>query len=109
MCHAQRTSSPVWTAPSPLHHVQLLSAVALVGLGAREEFVCEDSGPGPRPLRVRPRRLRRYAQPHSPGHRRTRHRDSIHRLAGPEAACVAPLATQAATATLLPATKTPVP
>ena len=38
-CHAQRTSSPLWTTPSSLHHLQLLPAIAVAGLGPREEFI----------------------------------------------------------------------
>ena len=82
---------------------------APVCLGAREEFVCKDSGRGARPLRIRARGLRRHAQPRSPAHRRAGQGDSLHRHAGLEAAPVASLAPRAATAAIPPATQTALP
>jgi REP element-mobilizing transposase RayT len=59
--HAQRPETPVRAPPPAFHQVQLLSEIAAISLGAREEPVCEDSGRSARPLRVRACGLRRHA------------------------------------------------
>src|SRR5665213_3183028 len=94
--YGSQTHSPLRAWASSLHHIHLLSAAPAAALCSRPKCVCSDSGRNPRSLCFFSSRLCRHARAHSSSHQRAGKGNALHRDSSPEAARLAPPATQEA-------------
>lgn len=75
--YAQAPQTHLRIRPSPLHHVQLLSSAAAVGLSARSQRLCANSWRSKRRARIRAGGLRGDAGTRSLAHRRAENGKSV--------------------------------
>src|SRR5216683_7196026 len=78
----QQIVSALRARASPFHHIQLLTTLAVVALGSRQECFRRESGPGARWLWLLSGRLRRHARTHPPVDQRAPARHTFHHTGG---------------------------